>query len=395
MIILDKPYVSKFLQETIRDFKIPVLKTEILQEIDLIENLVYIDKESALKKLKNDNYSPLYTNSENSINWIKNNLAFTGLPERINIFKDKVKFRELLKTIYPYFYYREINLEEIDDVKYADLPQPFVFKPSVGFFSIGVSSVPDEETWNSTKELIKTQINTIKNLYPEEVIDVSKFIIEEYVEGTEYAFDAYYDSEGHPVILNILQHIFSSNEDVSDRVYVTSKDIIENNLDLFNNFLETVGNLSGLKNFPLHVEVRLSDDDKLVPIEINPMRFGGWCTTADMTYYALNFNSYEYFFSQKKPDWNELLKDKGGKLFSIIVLDNSTGYDGRMIENFDYDKLLASFENPLELRKINYEEYPVFGFLFTETSQDNLTELQRILTSDLREFITLKENNRL
>jgi hypothetical protein len=43
---------------------------------------------------------------------------------------------------------------------------------------------------------------------------------------------------------------------------------------------------------------------------------------------------------------------------------------------------------PLELRKINYKEYPVFGFLFTKTRKENLVELERILRSDLREFIS-------
>jgi len=54
--------------------------------------------------------------------------------------------------------------------------------------------------------------------------------------------------------------------------------------------------------------------------------------------------------------------------------------------------LLSTFENPLELRKFNFKEYPVFGFLFTETSQDNTIELKRILDSDLSEFITINEN---
>jgi len=44
----------------------------------------------------------------------------------------------------------------------------------------------------------------------------------------------------------------------------------------------------------------------------------------------------------------------------------------------------------LELRKIDFNKYPVFGFLFTETREDNFEELKRILDSDLSEFITVK-----
>ncbi len=71
------------------------------------------------------------------------------------------------------------------------------------------------------------------------------------------------------------------------------------------------------------------------------------------------------------------------------MLDNSTGYDGKDIIKFDYEALLASFENPLELRKIDYKEFPVFGFLFVETRDENFDELKRIFKSDLREFTTV------
>ena len=96
------------------------------------------------------------------------------------------------------------------------------------------------------------------------------------------------------------------------------------------------------------------------------------------------------YFHQKRPDWNEALRDKGGKRYSIIVLDNSTGVEGNRITAFDYGRLLSQFEKPLELRKINYREYPIFGFLFTETSEDNVSELERILKSDLREFVFIE-----
>ena len=120
------------------------------------------------------------------------------------------------------------------------------------------------------------------------------------------------------------------------------------------------------------------------------MRFGGWCTTADISFLAYGFNPYLYYYNQEKPDWSQLLRGKGGKLFSVVVLDNSTGVEISKIKLFDYDRLLAKFKQPLELRKIDFQQYPVFGFLFTETAADNFSELQDILDSDLREFITLR-----
>ena len=122
----------------------------------------------------------------------------------------------------------------------------------------------------------------------------------------------------------------------------------------------------------------------------NPMRFGGWCTTPDMTALAYGFNPYLMYFNQEKPDWTRILKNKDGRLYSVIVLDNSTGYAADHIAAFDYDRLLSTFEKPLELRKLDYSTYPVFGFLFAETPVDHYSELQRILHSDLREFTRLR-----
>ena len=389
MFILDKPYVSDFLKQTLEEFQIPVLNTMIAQNLASGTNINFIPETEAIKKLQADNGELIYTNSENAINWIINNLKFTDLPEKIDLFKNKFKFRELLRELYPEFFFKEVLFDEIDNIDVNELPFPFIIKPSVGFFSLGVNKVLDISGWEKTKTLIKKDIDIIKDVYPKEVLDVEKFIIEENIEGDEYAFDAYYNSEGKPVILSILKHLFSSDGDVHDRIYISSKEIIENNIEKFLCFLQEVGKLSGLKNFPLHVEVRVDKKGRLMPIEINPLRFGGWCTTADMTWFAYGFNPYEYVHFQKIPDWANILKDKKGKIYSNIVLNNSTGVDADQIHSFDYDKLLTKFENPLELRKADFKQFLIFGFLFAETREENFQELDWILHSDLKEFIKI------
>ena len=42
----------------------------------------------------------------------------------------------------------------------------------------------------------------------------------------------------------------ASDTDVSDRVYTSSKEIIENNLEEFTEFAKKIGNLARVKNFP-------------------------------------------------------------------------------------------------------------------------------------------------
>lgn len=389
MILLDKPFVSEFLAETIEQNDYPVVGTEVARELGFDGQSYLISEELAVRKAQSASHPLLYTPSENAIGWIGRNLAFTGLPEKIDLFKDKAKFRELIRPIYPDFYFRAVQLEALRELSPSDMPMPFIIKPCVGFFSMGVHRVSDPADWDRTVTAIESEIREVSHLYPVEVMNTASFIIEQCIEGEEFAFDAYFDAEGQPVILNILQHIFSSDIDVSDRVYISSKEIIEDNLEEFTGFLRKIGELSEVRNFPVHVEVRRDAGGALFPIEINPMRFGGWCSTADLAGFAYGFNPYEYYFGQERPDWTKLLKDKEGKLYSLVVLDNSTGVDGSRITSFDYSRLLERFEKPLELRKIDHREYPVFGFVFTETRKENFSELEDILKSDLKEFITI------
>lgn len=281
-------------------------------------------------------------------------------------------------------------LEELANLSIKDIPLPFIIKPTAGFFSMGVYKVSRYEEWELVIDSINKEIDVIKGLYPTEVLDTSSFIIEQCINGAEFAVDAYFDSDGEPIVLNILEHVFSSADDLSDRVYMTSKNIIENNLVEFTEFTRHVGKLANVRNFPVHIELRRDSDGLLLPIEINPARFGGWCTTADLAYLAYGFNPYQYYYTGQKPNWRELLKEKEGKLFSVVVLDNSTGISTDKIESFDYEKLLSHFEKPLELRKIDFKQYPVFGFIFTETKEENFAELNNILQSSLSEFISLK-----
>lgn len=388
MFFVDKPYISDFFKKTVRDNAIPVVGTEVAKQSGLYRGTVIISEEKAVEMAQQSDNLKLYTTSENSIGWIAKHLNFTNIPEKIELFKDKLKFREMTQSLFPNFYFRGVRVEELKKLQYDEIPLPCIIKPTVGFFSMGVYKVSDHGEWKNVIDSIIGEIAQIKDLYPEEVVDTSSFIIEQCINGEEFAVDAYFNAIGEPVILGIFRHAFSSDSDVSDRVYISSKEIVENNLDEFTDFVGKIGRLTGMSTFPVHVELRREDDGTLLPIEVNPLRFGGWCTTADMTFMAYGFNPYLYFYAQRKPDWFAALKGKEGKLFSLIVLDNSTGRDGAEIISFDYKKLLLTFEKPLELRKIDYKKYPVFGFLFTETREENFIELKNILDSDLNEFIS-------
>jgi hypothetical protein len=222
------------------------------------------------------------------------------------------------------------------------------------------------------------------------VLDTSLFIIEEYIEGEEFAIDCYYNQSGEVVVLNIFHHKFSSGADTSDRVYTTSKDIVFKYKDSFSKFLQSIGQQAGLKNFPVHVELRVDNEGVIIPIEINPLRFGGWCTTADLLGIATGFSPYEFYLQNKQPDWEKVFKEKENKKFSIVVLNNNSGYAPEEIEYFDYKLLSSYFEKPLLIRELDVKKYSVFGFVFVETNDGSESELNKILVSDLRKYITVK-----
>jgi len=387
MIILDKPYVSDYLKNTATDYQFPVLANEYSKHLKLDSKTSLFSDEEAIRYFKTTPNARIYTNSENAIEWIMKHLPNTDLPKTINQFKNKFAFRKLTEKLFPDVFYLSLKPEDLDNLKVEELPKPFVIKPAVGFFSLAVYSVQNNEEWPRIKEKLKGELKEAALFFPSEVLDSTELIIEGYIQGVEFAFDAYYDENGNPTILNILKHEFATVDDVSDRVYITSKSIMETFLSPFTDFLIALGDLVELRNFPLHVEVRMDDKGNLVPIEVNPLRFGGFCTTADLTPYAWGFNPYAAFFQNHKPDWKTILKDKAGKLFGLIVLDNSTGLKAEEIKSFDYQKLLKKFEKPLELRALDYHEYPLFGFVFTETREENFEELAAILQSDLTEFV--------
>jgi len=390
MLLIDKPFASDFLIKTIKENKFPIIKTATSKSMISDESLNWISEKDAIERYKNETDLLLYSNSENAISWIEKNLSFSKLPNQIQFFKNKILFRELLKDAFPNYYFKGVQLSELFKIDASTLKFPLILKPAVGFFSLAVHKVDNAQEWQTVLVNIEKELASFKGMYPKEVVDVSDFIIEQYIEGEEYAVDCYYNKKGEPVVLNVMHHIFSSDKDVSDRVYSTSKEIIEKHQSKIEAFLKIIGEKAQLKNFPMHVEIRVDSNNNIIPIEINPLRFGGWCTTGDISYFAYGFNSYEQFLYQKTPNWNAIFETRKDKLYSLIVLDNNSGINEKDIVSFDYELLLKDFKKPLNLRKVDFRKYAVFGFLFIETSKENNNEVANILASNLRKYITVK-----
>ena len=378
MIILNKPYVSDFLIETIKKNGFKVLDSEISRN--------YFNKEELLSSneaIKNNDL--IYSNSENSIDWVIENLKNSDISRMIKISKDKVLFREALRKIYPNYYFRKVTLDEIKNLKVEELKFPFILKPSVGFLSFGVYPVKNEIEWEKVVQKLNQDIEKLEGFFPKSVVNMSDFIIEEMIDGEEYALDAYYDENGEAVILNIFHHPFFDDKDVSDRAYYTSGEIIKKYHDKLKSLLDKIGEAIGYKNFPFHIELRINED-KIIPIEVNPMRFCGWCIT-DIAKNAWNINVYEYFLKQLKPDWHEILKNSTDDYFYFTMGDIPSSINKSSIKSVNYDKYLKNISNPLVVRKIDFRNNPVFAIVFAKTK--SLDEIKNILKLDMKEFIEL------
>ena len=249
MFFVDKPYVSEFVKNTLKENSLPVVGTTVAKSLELKDGTLFLSEDEAVAKARSWKDPILYATSENCIDWIAKNLSFTGIPAKIELFKNKIKFREMTRPLFPEFYFRAINADDLETVCFDELPLPFIIKPSVGFFSMGVHKVANHEQWTTAVVAIRAEIERTRGLYPQEVLDSRSFIVEECIDGEEFAVDAYYDSAGDPVVLGIFKHVFSSGYDVSDRVYITSKGIIESNLGEFTDILYKIGEVAGGEEF--------------------------------------------------------------------------------------------------------------------------------------------------
>lgn len=383
MIILDKPYVSDFLIETIKRNGFEVLDNEVSREYFAPSKL--ISTKNAVDLYKNKG-ALFYTNSENSIDWINENLKDTKLNMMVSLCKDKSQFRRGIKSIFPDYYFEEFQQTGLKKIDPKTLRFPFVLKLNTGFLSFGVYPVRNEKEWKQTLERLEGDIKKFKGIFPASVVSASKFLIEEMIEGKEYAVDAYFDENSQATILNIFEHPFSNGGDVSDRIYYTSKPIIKKHLPTIQRMLDRIGTECGFTNFPFHLELRITNEGKAIPIEINPLRFCGWCIT-DIAYHAWEINVYEYFFNQLKPDWEKILSEKDDDYVYFTMGDIPQNINKKDIKSVNYNKYLKNISNPLDIRKVDYKNNPVFGIIFGKTREKR--EIENILRLDMKEYITL------
>ena len=127
MIIIEKPYVSEFLIDSIVQNDWAVLENEALEIAGIEEGAFETITSDVAKDYYNQvEYPIIYSNSENSINWVLENLPESNLSRYIKLFKDKFVFRNMLKEVFPDFYFKALEYDHLSKISLEELKYPFV-----------------------------------------------------------------------------------------------------------------------------------------------------------------------------------------------------------------------------------------------------------------------------
>lgn len=380
VVILDEPFASEPLLQWLSGSKHPVLANAFA--CHLTDHAGYalhlIEEGEAIERM--DAGERIYTCSENALAWILEHSSDQKLTSAISLFKDKGRMRERLASLAPDFFHQRVLRDELAKVCAHDLPFPVVLKPNVGFCSLGVYVVQDEAAWMAALEDIAAHEQQWRAMYPESVIGSQEYLIEGYIKGQEYALDAYFDGEGVPHILNLWRHDFADQEDTSDRLYLSSKAIIEEVFDSFDQWLTQVNGMIGARNFCVHVEARRLED-AIVPIEFNPLRFAGLGGT-DMAYYGCGYRTYECYLDDLPLDLRAVYKAHPEDVYSMSLL-GSVGAGA-----FHYERFARRFSDVLALVRFDAQKTGSYGFLFLRTPIDDPSERHFVLNADLRDYLS-------
>ena len=170
MIILEKPYVSDFLQQTVVRLQVPVLATAFARSLARAGEMNMVEAEPFFNSLKTGETRLLYSNSENATELLNHYAPELAVTRNVNFFKDKSKLREIFSRLDPHMWYHTYSLDQLDDIDVAALEIPFVIKPVRGFASIGIHAVHHASEWASALAGIKKEVKLMQHVFPDVVV---------------------------------------------------------------------------------------------------------------------------------------------------------------------------------------------------------------------------------
>lgn len=382
MVVLEEPYVSETLLNYLEKTQMPVLRNNFTKKYSSShEKLNLIDKKEFIYQYHSMSSPRLYTVSEYALDGVCNALEGENIVKQVTLLKDKYAFRKACEGMYDKFLFKEITYHDLFTFDISKIHLPIVLKPSVGFLSAGVYTIESIEDWKNAINDIEKNFKSLSDLFPDTVVGDNRFIIESYIKGTEYAIDVFF-KEKEPVIVNIFEHRFSSTKDVSDRLYLTNKALFDKYLKVFTDYIRGLNSVLNLSNIAVHIEMR-ADGTKIIPIEINPLRFTGMCLN-ELFCKFVGEHPLTYFFTGKIPDYNAIWEGRENKTYYFSIIEKPKGVKDPVL---DIEKLNKQFSNMLELRLINNPKLNILAHVFAEIDGNSEKELHNITTLDVKTLL--------
>ncbi|WP_227396277.1 ATP-grasp domain-containing protein [Jeotgalibacillus aurantiacus] len=365
MIILDKQIISPILIQSTIENEVPIFYNGDKRELHLPLQ------------------TKLLTNSESCLAWLETMNFDHPHIAASRIVKNKATFRSLITPLTKDYFFQLVKLNELSEINAADLPFPVVIKPNKGYSSVGVYIVHERQDWEKTIQSLHKELLVTRGVYHDSLVNSEEIIIEQYIDGQEYAIDCYINHDGKPVILNILKRMFINKEDTSDRIYYTSSAILKEVKDEILKFLYELNEVFQVRDYPFHLEVRISENG-IIPIELNPLRFAGAGTT-DISHYAFDIRGDESYFLDYEPDWDMIVNRDDSFIYSFFCAEIPEDMRRENVKTIDHEKLKNEFHHLIEYREIKSSSDRLFAIIFFKVkSSDQLT---RLLNLDLTRYI--------
>lgn len=368
-IITGRNFTSPMLHELDGLFGIKVLTEEKLRESDIFFN--QDDK--------------LYVPSQSSLELVMERIRCPQRLRAIELLSDKYQCRSIMKPLFPDFHFEASILSEMKEDMFVR-GRKYIIKPSKGFFGVGVKTVEKPTDIHRFKDEIQQELDLNRQIFSERVFS-NELIIEPFIEGDEYAVDMFYSEKGEPVIANITYHPLPRKKEYHHVLYYTSHRIFQQLYPQVESFFTRLNSILNLHSFPIHAEFKLERGKELLPVELNPLRYGGFGLT-DLSYYAFGQCPYFCFFQDQKYHWKSLWNEhRQNKYYAWVLAYNGTEVDMERVNiNHAHTKLRAFIgDKPLlHYQALDYRNNPVFAIAYLAEEKEH--RLTRWLDVDFNDF---------
>jgi ATP-grasp domain len=313
--------------------------------------------------------------SETSIEIITNCIDIARA-NAIKALKDKFVFRTMLSKIYPNYQFVFVSAQGIQNLS---IHKKSVIKPIKGCFGTGVRVIEPNTDFKQLSLDIAAELHKNGHIFSDSVLSKEDFILEQYIEGEEYAVDMFYNAKGEPCIVNIYYHPMPKNKAYLHMIYYSSKEVFDKIYEKAKAFFTELNKILGVTNFAMHSEFKLDNED-LMPIEINSMRFGGM-GLGNLVFHALNVNPYAYFQQDMEPNWKKIWVENTDHIFTFFIAYNSANKSTTAYKP-NREKLKSQFTQVLLEQIFDYQKQLAFAIYCLKETKENIEKLLKIEFDD-------------